>query len=62
MDITIKDAYQVIEKVVSRGGNSGRVYVASEWVGKRVKIVLVDPINHDTKVLRNDAPDTTNTE
>jgi putative transposon-encoded protein len=47
MDITIKDAYQVVEKVVSTGGNSGRVYVPREWIGKRVKIVLVDPINHD---------------
>ena len=44
MDITIKDAYQVVEKVVSKGGNSGRVYVPREWVGKRVKIVLIDAL------------------
>lgn len=44
MDITIKDAYQVVEKVVSVGGNSGRVYVPKEWVGKKVKIVLIEPI------------------
>jgi putative transposon-encoded protein len=46
MDITIKDAYQVVEKVVSAGGNSGRVYVPKEWIGKRVKIVLVDPMGN----------------
>lgn len=50
MDITIKDAYQVIEKVVSRGGNSGRVYVPSEWVGKRVKIVLIEPLEKENKI------------
>lgn len=43
MKITL-DAYQVIEKVVKPGGNSGRVYVPIDWVGKRVKIVLVDAI------------------
>lgn len=44
MKITL-DAYQVIEKVVSVGGNSGRVYVPKEWVGRRVKIVLIDPLD-----------------
>lgn len=47
MDITIKDAYQVVEKVVSAGGNSGRVYVPRDWIGKRVKIVLIEPLDHD---------------
>ena len=35
-------AYQVIEKKVKPSGNSGRVYVPKEWVGKRVKIFLLD--------------------
>ena len=43
MKITL-DAYQVIEKVVKPGGNSGRVYVPIDWIGKRVKIILIDPI------------------
>jgi putative transposon-encoded protein len=47
MDITIKDAYQVIEKQVSTGGNSGRVYVPKEWINKRVKIVLIDPVDKE---------------
>ncbi|MCK9405649.1 MAG: DUF2080 family transposase-associated protein [Methanothrix sp.] len=42
MKITL-DAYQVIEKVVKPGGNSGRVYVPIDWVDKRVKIVLMEP-------------------
>jgi putative transposon-encoded protein len=39
------DAYQVVEKVVKPGGNSGRVYVPIDWVGKRVKIVLVEALD-----------------
>ena len=37
-------AYQVIEKVVKASGSSGRVYVPPEWIGKRVKILLLEPI------------------
>lgn len=44
MEVTIK-AYQVIEKFVKPSGNSGRVYVPKEWVGKRVKVFLLDPVN-----------------
>ena len=47
MDITIIDAYQVVEKVVRAGGHSGRVYVPRDWIGKRVKIVLIQPTNGD---------------
>lgn len=44
------DAYQVIEKVVKPGGNSGRVYVPIDWVGKRVKIVLIESLEKDSKI------------
>ena len=37
-------AYQVIEKIVKSGENSGRVYVPVDWIGKRVKILLVEPL------------------
>jgi putative transposon-encoded protein len=37
-------AYQILEKTVKSSGNSGRVYVPKEWVGKRVKIALLDPL------------------
>ena len=33
---------EMIEKVVKPSGNSGRVYLPPEWVGKQVKIVRVD--------------------
>lgn len=34
--------YEMLEKQVNKSGNSGRVYVPVEWIGKRVKIVLVE--------------------
>ena len=39
------EAYQVIEKVVKSSGNSGRVYVPVDWIGKRVKILLIEPLD-----------------
>jgi len=34
--------YEMLEKHVNKSGNSGRVYVPIEWVGKRVKIILLE--------------------
>ena len=42
MEVTIT-AYEVIEKIVKESGNSGRVYVPKDWVGKKVKIMLLEP-------------------
>ena len=33
---------EMIEKEVKQSGNSGRVYLPPEWVGKRVKIIRID--------------------
>ena len=34
--------YEMLEKQVNKSGNSGRVYVPIEWIGKKVKIVLIE--------------------
>jgi putative transposon-encoded protein len=34
--------FEVLEKQVNQSGNSGRVYVPIEWVGKKVKIILLE--------------------
>ncbi len=34
--------YEMLEKEVRKSGNSGRVYVPIEWIGKKVKIVLLE--------------------
>lgn len=46
MEIKI-NAYQIIEKTVKPSGNSGRVYVPIDWVGKKVKVVLLEPLQPD---------------
>ena len=30
---------EIIEKTVSSSGNSGRVYLPPEWIGRKVKVV-----------------------
>lgn len=40
------EAYQVVEKTVKSSGNSGRVYVPIDWVGKRVKILLLESLEN----------------
>lgn len=35
--------FEMLEKQVNRSGNSGRVYVPVEWIGKRVKVILLEP-------------------
>lgn len=35
--------YEMLEKVVNKSGNSGRVYVPVDWIGKKVKVVLIEP-------------------
>jgi len=34
--------YEMLEKQVKKSGNSGRVYVPIEWIGKKVKIILLE--------------------
>ena len=35
--------FKMLEKQVNKSGNSGRVYVPVEWIGKRVKVILLEP-------------------
>lgn len=34
--------YEMLEKVVNKSGDSGRVYVPVGWIGKRVKVILIE--------------------
>ena len=40
-------AFQVIDRTVKSSGNSGRVYLPKAWVGKKVKVLLLEPINNE---------------
>lgn len=35
--------YAAIDKEVKGGTTSGRVFVPLSWVGKKVKVILLDP-------------------
>lgn len=41
------EGFEVIEKLVKEAGNSGRVYVPKDWIDKRVKIVLLEPVESE---------------
>ncbi|MFH0875198.1 MAG: DUF2080 family transposase-associated protein [archaeon] len=34
--------FEMLEKQVNKSGNSGRIYVPIEWIGKKVKIILIE--------------------
>jgi len=34
--------FEMLEKLVNKSGNSGRVYVPIEWIGKKVKLILLE--------------------
>ena len=34
--------FEMLEKEVKKSGNSGRIYVPFEWIGKKVKVVLLE--------------------
>jgi len=40
-------AYEVLERVVKARGTSGGVYLPISWTGKRVKILLLDPVENN---------------
>jgi len=40
-------AYEVLERVVKARGTSGGVYLPVSWIGKRVKVLLLDPVTDD---------------
>lgn len=38
------DGYEALEKVVTPSGNSGRIYAPANWIGKKVKLILLEPL------------------
>jgi len=42
-------AYEVIERTVKGRGTSGGVYLPVGWIGKRVKILLLDPVESESE-------------
>jgi putative transposon-encoded protein len=40
-------AFEVLERVVEGRGTSGGIYLPVSWIGKRVKILLLDPVENE---------------
>lgn len=38
----VMEGYEVVEKVADKGGNSARIYAPKHWVGKKVRVVLLE--------------------
>lgn len=36
------EGYEMLEKTAVKGGNSGRIYVPHSWIGKKVRVVLIE--------------------
>ncbi len=36
------EGFEMLEKTAVKGGNSGRIYVPPSWIGKKVRIVLIE--------------------
>lgn len=41
------NAYGMADKKVTKHGNSAHVYLPAEWVGKKVKVLLLEPVEEE---------------
>jgi putative transposon-encoded protein len=39
------EGYEMLDKVVAKSGNSGYIYAPARWVGKRVVVILTEPLD-----------------
>ncbi|MHA2053950.1 MAG: DUF2080 family transposase-associated protein [Candidatus Hodarchaeales archaeon] len=38
--------FEMFDREVKQSGNTGRVYLPKDWIGKRVKIIRVSKLDH----------------
>lgn len=43
LEVTTK-CYAIIDRVAGPAGNSARVHIPKAWVGKKVRVLLLDPL------------------
>ncbi len=41
------ECYETVEKEARNGGHSARVFVPKAWAGKKVRILLMEPLEED---------------
>jgi hypothetical protein len=39
------EGFELLEKKVKQSGNSGRVYLPNSWIGAKVKIIRISPVD-----------------
>jgi hypothetical protein len=39
--------YEMFDREVKQSGNTGRVYLPKDWIGKRVKIIRVSKLDYE---------------
>jgi putative transposon-encoded protein len=39
--------YAEADVIVKRGGNSGRIYVPKKWLGRRARVLLIEPLGKE---------------
>ncbi|MGD0405451.1 MAG: DUF2080 family transposase-associated protein [Candidatus Bathyarchaeia archaeon] len=42
-------AYKVVDKIATAAGSSAHVFVPKEWVGKKVKVFLLEQVSENEK-------------
>jgi hypothetical protein len=38
------EGYEIVDREVKNGNSSGRIFVPPGWKGKKVKVVLLEPL------------------
>ncbi|MHA2031208.1 MAG: DUF2080 family transposase-associated protein [Candidatus Kariarchaeaceae archaeon] len=41
--------YEMLEREVKQSGNTGRVYLPKNWIGKRIKIIRISKLDRSAK-------------
>lgn len=40
------DGYEMLDKTVAKSGNSGYIYAPARWIGKKVVVILTEPLDN----------------
>jgi putative transposon-encoded protein len=46
------EGYASVDREVKEGKSSGRIFVPKAWIGKKVKVVLIEPILPSTEMIK----------
>jgi putative transposon-encoded protein len=41
------EGYEMLEKIVGKSGTSGYAYLPTKWIGKKIVIIALDPLDDE---------------